>query len=301
MKIKKKVAILMAAYEGEKFLIDQISSILDQKNVEIKIFINLDKSNDRSFSIITSLSKKYKCIKLISYNKRYGSAAINFLNLILSVNFEKFDFISLSDQDDIWMPNKLITAINKLEELNYDVYSSNALSFSNKSKKIILKSQKQTDLDFIFEGGGPGCTYLCKKDFMINFQAALNKKKFMINSVWSHDWLIYAYARIYNYKWYIDSNYYIYYRQHNNNQLGANIGFKQHLFRFKEVISGNVFDYSRTNLIICDEVKNNIFVKFLNKNKKSYFFILLNFYKLRRKIGDKIILFILSIILILIK
>ena len=39
----------MVAYEGEKFLIDQISSILEQKNVEIKIFINLDKSNDRSF------------------------------------------------------------------------------------------------------------------------------------------------------------------------------------------------------------------------------------------------------------
>ena len=65
-------------------------------------------------------------------------------------------------------------------------------------------------------------------------------------------------------------------------------------------MSGNVFDYSRT-LIICDEVKNNKFVKFLNKNKKSYFFILLNFYKLRRKILDKIILFILSIILILVK
>ena len=48
------------------------------------------------------------------------------------------------------MPNKLITAINKLEELNYDVYSSNALSFS-KIKKIILKSQKQTDLDFFLK------------------------------------------------------------------------------------------------------------------------------------------------------
>ena len=66
MKIKKKVAILMAAYEGEKFIFDQISSILEQKNVEIKIFINLDKSNDRSFSIITILSKKYQFIKLIS-------------------------------------------------------------------------------------------------------------------------------------------------------------------------------------------------------------------------------------------
>ena len=49
MKIKKKVAILLAAYEGEKFLIDQISSISEQKNVEIKIFINLDKSNDDVF------------------------------------------------------------------------------------------------------------------------------------------------------------------------------------------------------------------------------------------------------------
>ena len=53
----------------------------------------------------------------------------------------KFDLFSF-DQDDIWMPNKLITAINKLEELNYDVYSSNALSFSKKSKKNYIKITK---------------------------------------------------------------------------------------------------------------------------------------------------------------
>ena len=53
-----KVAILMPVYNGEKFLKKQIISILNQKNVEITIFVSVDQSTDNSLEIIESLKKK---------------------------------------------------------------------------------------------------------------------------------------------------------------------------------------------------------------------------------------------------
>ena len=51
-------------------------------------------------------------------------------------DYTKFDYIALSDQDDIWMTRKIINAINKILQTNSDIYSSNALAFGiNKKKK----------------------------------------------------------------------------------------------------------------------------------------------------------------------
>ena len=57
MKINKKVAVLMPVYNGEKFLKKQINSILNQKKVDITIFISVDKSTDNSLKLIENLKK----------------------------------------------------------------------------------------------------------------------------------------------------------------------------------------------------------------------------------------------------
>ena len=66
MKINK-VAVLMPVYNGEKFLKKQINSILNQKKVDITIFISVDKSTDNSLKLIENL-KKFKSIKIFSKN-----------------------------------------------------------------------------------------------------------------------------------------------------------------------------------------------------------------------------------------
>ena len=63
MKINK-VAVLMPVYNGEKFLKKQINSILNQKKVDITIFISVDKSTDNSLKLIENLKKKFKSIKI---------------------------------------------------------------------------------------------------------------------------------------------------------------------------------------------------------------------------------------------
>ncbi len=303
MSKKPYVAVILAAYNGELFIENQIQSIINQENVNIELFISLDLSSDNSQNIISKYSKKYSNINLLSYDKRYGSASKNFLNAFLQIDYSKFDYIALSDQDDIWMKRKIINGIDKILQRNSDIYSSNALAFGlkNKKNKIIDKSQKQTEYDFLFEGGGPGCTYVMKKNFFQNFQIQLDKNKYYINDIWSHDWLIYCYARLNKYEWYIDKNYYILYRQHNSNQLGANLGYRNFLFRAKFVLSGKAIDASLKNLKVCGFENISEFSNLLKKNKYSYFKMIINFYKCRRKIADKVIFLICSILLFLLK
>jgi rhamnosyltransferase len=80
MKImKKKIAILLAAHNGEKFISEQLNSILDQSIPPRKIFISIDKSKDQTLKIVENYKSKYKNIEIISKNTKFGSSFLNFL------------------------------------------------------------------------------------------------------------------------------------------------------------------------------------------------------------------------------
>ena len=142
------VAVLLAAYNGAHFIKDQINSIIQQKKVRVSLFINIDKSNDETESIVDELIKKNKDIIKISKKVIFGSASKNFYDIFKEINFKNFDYISLSDQDDLWYENKLYNAIDKILENKSDGYSSNIYSkkINYSKKKLILKSQKKLNI-----------------------------------------------------------------------------------------------------------------------------------------------------------
>ncbi|HFL4970027.1 TPA: glycosyltransferase, partial [Escherichia coli] len=143
MNLVKRVAVLLAAYNGVKWIEEQIQSILNQKSIDVTIFISVDKSTDGTEALVKKISHKYSNVKYLPFGFKFGGAAKNFYRLIKEVDFELFDFVSLSDQDDIWYPNKLITAVNKINT-GYDFYSSNVVAFWKNGKRIIInKAQKQ--------------------------------------------------------------------------------------------------------------------------------------------------------------
>lgn len=229
----KKVAVLMAVYNGVEWLSEQIDSILSQNgDFEITIFVSVDKSTDGSEEFFEKKSSENKNIILLPCGLHFGGAAKNFYRLISDVDIEKFDFICLSDQDDIWFPDKIDRAIYSLH--NYDAYSSNVIAlWSTGRKELIEKSQPQVEFDYLFEAAGPGCTYVFSNNLMVEFKHFLNKNQSRVNDVSLHDWLIYAFARFYNYSWFIDYQPSMYYRQHSHNQVGANSSFTSALKRLK--------------------------------------------------------------------
>ena len=234
----KKIAVLLASYNGIKYIKEQLDSILNQKEVDVTIFISDDLSTDGTLEYLQDIYKDFKNIVYLPSGSKFGGAGKNFFRLIKDVDFSSFDFISFVDQDDIWYEDKLIRAIKTIEDKQLDAYSSNVLAFWEDSKEMIInKSSLQARYDYLFEAAGPGCTYVLKKDLAISLQNFICENWEEVNKVELHDWFIYAFARENNYKWHIDEKPSMRYRQHTLNQVGANDGLKAKLKRLKKVFS----------------------------------------------------------------
>lgn len=234
----KKIAVLLASYNGIKYIKEQLDSILNQKEVDVTIFISDDLSTDKTVEYLQNIYKDFKNIVYLTSGSKFGGAGKNFFRLIKDVDFSSFDFVSFVDQDDIWYEDKLIRAIKTIEDKQIDAYSSNVLAFWEDGKEMVInKSSSQARYDYLFEAAGPGCTYVLKKDLAISLQKFISENWEDVNKVELHDWFIYAFARENNYKWHIDEKPSMRYRQHTLNQVGANDGLNAKLKRLKKVFS----------------------------------------------------------------
>jgi rhamnosyltransferase len=275
-----KIAILLAAYNGENWIVEQIKSILNQINVSIDILVSIDFSTDNTFQLIKELQYFNTNIKILKYGESFGGAAKNFYRLIKEVDVSKYDFVALSDQDDIWLPDKLYQGVNKLKLFGFDAYSSDVIAFwSDGRTKLIKKSYPQKKYDFMFESAGPGCTYILKTTVIAEFQKFLLDNWLEINQIDLHDWLIYAFCRSNTYKWLIDSNVGMLYRQHGNNQFGANVSIRSYFTRLSLIKNGWYFGevFKISNLLKLTTPDN--------------LFIFSNFMQLRRTKRDSLVLF----------
>jgi len=290
---KPKFAVLLAAKNGEKWINNQILSILSQKNVEVKIFISIDRSYDRTEEICKKLAKSNSAIQIIKQNNlKRTSSSLNFFWLIKNVDLKKFDYISLSDQDDIWFHDKLKRAIMCLKKFNSHGYSSNVIAlYEDGSQKKLLKNTKQTKFDFLFESAGAGSTYVLKsKEFYVVKELITNKFK-LVKKIENHDWFIYSCFRSMGYKWFIDKKPTMFYRQHNSNVIGANNSIESGFRRLKMILSKWYSYQVNQNYKIMSSIadKNRIFD--VNSNLDC----IINFYQLRRNFFHKIVLLILMI------
>ena len=89
----KNVAVLLASYNGIKYIKEQIDSILNQDEVEVTIFISDDLSTDGTIDYLHNIYKDEKRLTYLNSNQKFGGAAKNFYRLIKDVNFSDFDYI----------------------------------------------------------------------------------------------------------------------------------------------------------------------------------------------------------------
>ena len=99
-----KVQVLLSTYNGEKYLQEQIESIIRQEDVEISLLIRDDGSCDKTIEIIENLKRKNS--NIIYYSGNNLGPARSFMDLINKSG--NFDYYAFSDQDDVWKSKKLI-------------------------------------------------------------------------------------------------------------------------------------------------------------------------------------------------
>lgn len=288
----KKVAVLLASYNGVNYIKEQVDSILNQKEVDVTIFVSDDLSTDNTIKYLQGIYKDDKRLVYLESNQKFGGAAKNFFRLIKDVDFSNFDYISLSDQDDIWYEDKLIRAIQTMKEKQVDAYSSNVLAFWEDGKEMIInKAQSQTKYDYLFEAAGPGCTYVFSQKLADDIKKFMLKEWEEVNQVELHDWLIYAYSRENNYKWYIDATPSMRYRQHLSNQVGANDGFNAKIKRLQLVFSSWYRDETKKIILLLKIENRYSFSKCILKKSYLNNLILLKYVlNFRRKTKEKVFL-----------
>lgn len=110
-----KIAILMATYNGEEFLEEQLKSILWQDFKDWELFFHDDKSKDDTLKIIDKYVRHYpgKMHLLVDDAENGRGAKDSFMWLLEHVESEYYMF---SDQDDIWLPHKISTVYNRIRE-----------------------------------------------------------------------------------------------------------------------------------------------------------------------------------------
>lgn len=286
--VENRVCILLAAYNGEKFICEQVKSILNQKNVCLDIFVSLDLSSDNSFGVISKLAEVHPNLFLLNYGEKFGSAGKNFFHLLSVVDFSEYDFIGFADQDDIWMPCKISSSINAINFNNAHAYSGNVLAFwEGGATKLINKSHPQTEYDYLFESSGPGCTFVLTRDLATKLQRFVCENKGLMCKVWLHDWFCYSFARSNGFIWYIDSQAFMHYRQHQSNEVGANAGLKAFYYRARKVLKSSVLELVVEQAAVLEQ--NCKPIKLIkNGDRLSLFKLALIGFKCRRKPLDKI-------------
>ena len=128
MKQEKKIEILLATYNGEKYLNEQIDSIINQTYTNWKLLIRDDGSEDRTLEILKEYEKKDRRISILKDSKGNLGFVKNFEELLKNSSEE---FIMFSDQDDYWLENKLEIYINELNKLSKEEIEEPLLLHSN--------------------------------------------------------------------------------------------------------------------------------------------------------------------------
>ncbi len=210
---QKKVQVLMSTYNGQRYVEQQVRSILNQTWENLELLIRDDGSSDETVSILKRLAEEDARIRLF-IEKNVGSNR-SFFQLLRVADA---DYVAFADQDDYWLPEKIEKAVEALQ--NHPealLYCGNKILTD--AELVPMEGVELPDLKPSFEGAVvesicTGCTSVLTRRLV--WMVCEHLPKYAI----VHDWWVYLVATYYG-EVYFDQNAYMYYRQHESNQIGA--------------------------------------------------------------------------------
>ncbi|MCZ4224354.1 glycosyltransferase family 2 protein [Pedobacter rhodius] len=230
------LTILMATYNGGKYLIAQLESILAQTYQNWELVIRDDNSTDTTQKIITEYLSKDKRLRQLKFGDLHGTACRNFSQLFDWACQENKQYILFADQDDIWLPDKIELSLKEIKE-DEKVYGfttplAKYSSFEfideedNPIDRILKLPAELTLRVLLNENYAWGCT-------MILNRAAVDLIKHIPPESVNHDYYIALVVSAFGRISLINKDL-VLYRQHQNNVSGnvENMGFSSRFDRY---------------------------------------------------------------------
>lgn len=221
------ITILMATYNGQKYLSEQLDSILKQTLQNFIVFVSDDCSDDGTWDIVQHYVTAYpKKIKAARREKNSGNAKYNFFSMMAAVDS---DYIMLCDQDDVWLPDKIDKTLARIKQMEGEhgkekpllvhtdlcVVDRNLREINASFREAMNVGYMRTSLNHaLIQNTLTGCTVMYNRALSVLLTEI---PRFMV----MHDWFLMLVASAFGEIGYLDEAT-ILYRQHGNNEVGAN-------------------------------------------------------------------------------
>jgi GT2 family glycosyltransferase len=220
------VDILMATYNGERYVAEQIESIQRQSHQDWRLLVSDDCSTDDTLDIVRSYATKDSRISVVSEGVRHGGAKENFMALLAKSDSP---YVMFCDQDDVWLPEKVSTMLAEERELEAGDRNMPCLAFSDlrvvdENLATVVESferlqgfdpARTTFAQCLAQGTGAGCTFIMNRRLV-----ELAVRYDSLDQVIMHDWWAMLAAAAFGRIGYVDRPLALY-RQRGENEVGA--------------------------------------------------------------------------------
>lgn len=232
------ICILMATYNGEKFIAEQLQSIEEQTHKNWHLIISDDGSSDNTLTIAKQFQQKLGSERLIIRQGPQQGFCQNFLSMACDTAI-RADLYAFSDQDDIWMSDKLERAVSYFNKSNESqlprAYGTRTQIVDDVLKPLGLSPEFTLPRSFrnaLIQSISGGNTQV------FNFAAKQLLEQAGLQKVISHDWWLYQLVKGAGGKFHYDPAPSLLYRQHSDAVLGSNNSFRSRIERLRYVFNG---------------------------------------------------------------
>ena len=231
----KQVLVLLSSYNGEKYIDEQLDSLFNQNDVAVHLIIRDDGSKDNTVNLIKNRKDKGEDITLIEGENLGFAMSFMFLVEQAYKFVEKYEYFAFCDQDDVWLPQKLISAIMLLEQNKMtnipNLYWSNFTLVDQNLNPIIIKEKNEipvmTKPTILVRYFMLGCTMVFDGKMVEFIHKYQPKGKLTMHDLWLSQTAIFFGNVIY------DNRSFLLYRQHGINAAGVDNSWKG---RFKRLV-----------------------------------------------------------------
>lgn len=254
------VHILLATYNGERFLSEQLESIRLQKHTNWTLTVSDDGSTDTTCDIVTQFANSVpQKVTLLSKEGSSLGPTSNFFRLMGHAPMTSGDdLIAFCDQDDVWFNDKLERAVHWHEaccEIPIRLYCSRTQFVTDQLVSIGLSPKLHRSPSFenaLVQNIASGNTMVMSHGVLVALRQIDEK-----HSVW-HDWTTYLVATALGGKIEFDDKPSLLYRQHANNVIGSNNGFQARLKRVLPILQGRYKSWSDMTTGAVSDISNQL-------------------------------------------
>lgn len=249
MPYQPTVHILLATYNGAKYLQAQLDSIARQTHIQWTLTVSDDGSTDETVNIVKAFAQSSPHTVTLLQGPSAGSSTRNFCHLIQHAPAStEQDLYAFCDQDDVWLDTKLERAVQwHAQHLQQPVrlYCGRTQFVNDKLQPIGLSPGIRRPPSFgnaLVQNIASGNTMVFSPSVL-----AAQKKVQPEHSVW-HDWTTYLVTTALGGEVCFDDEPYLLYRQHGGNVIGSNDGLAAQIRRLKPLFEGRFKQWTDANL-----------------------------------------------------